>query len=69
MIQQQTDIWFILLAAGSEVYTYDSYGDWVQIFYGSGSCSQTLTEGIDTEKIKGCQSGWVKENWIDIISG
>jgi uncharacterized protein YgiM (DUF1202 family) len=57
------------LRADTEVYTCDERGDWLKIFYGSGPCSQTLRDGIDSKETASCKSGWVNREWIDIISG
>lgn len=57
------------LSDGTEVYICDEDGAWVQIFYGSGPCSQTLSNGIGSQKTAGCKSGWVNQKWIETISG
>lgn len=57
------------LRADTEVYICDEQGDWFKVFYGSGSCSQTLRDGIDSKETASCKSGWVNRKWIDVISG
>ena len=59
------------LHAGREVYICDERGDWFKIFYSdsNGPCGSTSSNGLDVQKAKGCQSGWVEKKWIDVISG
>jgi Bacterial SH3 domain len=60
------------LKPGAEVYICDERGGWLQIFYSStseGPCGKTHGDGLDPRKTTGCQSGWVNQKWIDVISG
>jgi hypothetical protein len=59
------------LHSGREVYICDERGDWFKVFYSSpdGPCGSGSNGGLDVQKTKGCQSGWVEKKWIDVISG
>ena len=59
------------LHSGREVYICDERGDWFKIFYSrpDGPCGSTSTNGLNTQKTKGCQAGWIEKKWIDVISG
>lgn len=59
------------LHSGRGVYICDEEGDWFRVFYSSpnGPCGSTSSSGLDVQKTKACQSGWVKKKWIDVISG
>ena len=59
------------LRSGKEVYICDESGDWFKVFYSDskGPCGSTSSNGLDVQKARGCQSGWVEKKWIDVISG
>ena len=58
------------LHSGKDVYICDETEDWFKIFYGSnGPCSSKSGKGLDLDKTKHCQSGWVEKKWIEVISG
>ncbi len=59
------------LRSGQEVYICDESGDWYQIFYSKpdGPCGSTSSNGLDVKIAGTCQSGWVKREWINVISG
>jgi hypothetical protein len=59
------------LHSGRDVYICDERGDWFKIFYSASNrpCGSTSSNGLDVQKAKDCQSGWVEKKWIDVISG
>lgn len=59
------------IRSGRGVYICDENGRWFKIFYSApdGPCGLTSTNGLDVQKTKGCQSGWVEKKWIDVLSG
>jgi hypothetical protein len=62
------------LSLGKEVYVCDEHFYWYKVFYSDPNaprnpCSVSSVNGIDANKAKGCKSGWVKRDWIDLISG
>jgi hypothetical protein len=59
------------LRSGQDVYICDELGEWYKIYYSApdGPCGSESEKGLDSEKAKGCQSGWVEKKWIDVISG
>jgi hypothetical protein len=60
------------LKSGTGLYVCDGNGNWVEIYYSSpkGPCGPPYsTGGLDDRKAKACESGWVEENTIDILSG
>jgi len=60
-----------ILVEGQEVYICDSHLDWDKIVYqdSSGHCARTSVHGLDVRLTKACKTGWVKDQWIDILSG
>jgi hypothetical protein len=53
------------------VYTYDERGDWDEVMYGrSGKpCTSGTLNGLPETQTEDCQSGWVRKDWIDVLSG
>ena len=64
------------LQPGQEVYICDEDGGlydggWYNVYYSGpdGPCGPMSENGLDSQKAKGCQSGWVEKKWINVISG
>jgi hypothetical protein len=59
------------LSAGKNTYICNETQDWFEVFYSDrdGACYAPSSRGLDEQKAKSCQSGWVSKQWIDVISG
>jgi hypothetical protein len=59
------------LKDGTDVYTCDDSGEWVQVFYsGPGHpCLADSPAGLLSTKKDTCRSGWAKQEWIEVIAG
>ncbi len=56
---------------GGPVYVCDEQSDWLKIFYSDpeGPCGKESPGGLDVRRVTTCKSGWVKQEWIEILSG
>ena len=59
------------LPEGNIVYVCDQDGDWVNVFF-SGTeapCFRAYEGGLEQKRAMECQSGWVQQKLVNIISG
>ncbi len=56
---------------GAVVYTCDEGRGWYKVSYGDANspCGIASPDGLDMHKTTGCKSGWVKREWIEVLSG
>lgn len=50
------------------IYICDERGKWYKIFYG-GECGRGHPQGIKSDAIHSCKSGWVPRKVVEVISG
>jgi hypothetical protein len=54
------------------VYVCDEEEDWLKVSYGTrkSPCGPVApTDGLNVRKATACKSGWVRREWVNIISG
>jgi hypothetical protein len=60
------------LNPGAFVYICDENSGWFKVFYGDAAnrCGpESPKAGLDVRKTQTCKSGWVREKWIEVLSG
>jgi hypothetical protein len=62
------------LSPGKEVYVCNEHFYWYEVFYSdpgvpNSPCDKSSPKGLNVNEAKRCKSGWVKRDWIDVISG
>ena len=59
------------LEEGRIVYVCDESGDWLNIYFGGteGPCFRTYEGGLKYPEAHKCKSGWVRQKWVNILSG
>ncbi len=56
---------------GAIVYTCDEGRGWYKVSYGdvNSPCGMVSPSGLEMNKTAGCKSGWIKREWIEVLSG
>ena len=59
------------LTNGASVYICDERGEWLKVYYSGldGPCGAESPQGLDVRKAAACKSGWVRRDWINVLSG
>jgi SH3-like domain-containing protein len=59
------------LGEGRIVYVCDQDGEWLNVYFGGveGPCFRTYEWGLRFREARKCRSGWVRQNWVNILSG
>ena len=59
------------LAVGAPIYICNSRGPWLKVYFGKGAepCGGIESDGMDSRKVGACRTGWVDQDWVDVISG
>ena len=59
------------LEEGRIIYVCDENGDWLNVYFGGveGPCFRTYEDGLQFREARKCRSGWVRQNWVNILSG
>src|SRR5437879_2580800 len=58
------------LDEGRIVYVCDESGDWLNVYFGGdeGPCFRTYEGGLRFRDARKCGSGWVRQDWVNILS-
>lgn len=59
------------LDEGNIVYICDSMGEWLKVYFAGpeGPCFRTYEDGLRFREARRCRSGWVRREWVNILSG
>ena len=59
------------LQEGHIVYVCDQDGQWLNVYFGGveGPCFRTYEDGLRFREARKCRSGWVRQEWVNILSG
>ena len=59
------------LKEGARVYICNEGGGWYGIAFSTSdkSCGDQAFRGLDVRKAARCQSGWVRDKWVEVLTG